>query len=146
MRLELGSRVDCTDERYGKLADIVIDPTSRRVTHVVVEGDRDPTLGQEQLPQLRRPTGGDAVNGVGQRPDHRPPIVAPGQPAGVDEVQPQLDEQKGVPVGLPSEEVDGGLQVAADAVTGGRLDEIGDLLGVESPEPDPVHSRSRPTP
>jgi sporulation protein YlmC with PRC-barrel domain len=39
MRLELGSRVDCTDESYGKLADVVIDPTSRRVTHLVVERD-----------------------------------------------------------------------------------------------------------
>jgi sporulation protein YlmC with PRC-barrel domain len=42
MRLELGSRVDCTDESFGKLADVVIDPTSRRVTHLVVEHDRDP--------------------------------------------------------------------------------------------------------
>jgi sporulation protein YlmC with PRC-barrel domain len=42
MRLELGSRVDCTDESFGKLADVVIDPTSRRVTHLVVEPDREP--------------------------------------------------------------------------------------------------------
>jgi sporulation protein YlmC with PRC-barrel domain len=42
MRLELGSRVDCTDESCGKLVDVVIDPTTRRVTHLVVERDRDP--------------------------------------------------------------------------------------------------------
>jgi uncharacterized protein YrrD len=42
MRLELGSRVDCTDESFGKLADVVIDPTSRRVTHLVVERDDEP--------------------------------------------------------------------------------------------------------
>jgi sporulation protein YlmC with PRC-barrel domain len=42
MRLELGSRVDCTDESFGKLADVVIDPTSRRVTHLVVERDHEP--------------------------------------------------------------------------------------------------------
>ncbi len=41
MRLELGSRVDCTDGTFGELADVVIDPTSRRVTHLVVEPDRD---------------------------------------------------------------------------------------------------------
>ena len=37
MRLELGSTVNCTDGPFGKLADIVIDPTTRRVTHLVVE-------------------------------------------------------------------------------------------------------------
>jgi sporulation protein YlmC with PRC-barrel domain len=46
MRLELGSRVDCTDESFGKLADVVIDPTSRRVTHLVVERDGDPWLAR----------------------------------------------------------------------------------------------------
>jgi sporulation protein YlmC with PRC-barrel domain len=42
MRLELGTRVDCTDESFGKLVDVVIDPTSKRVTHLVVERDGDP--------------------------------------------------------------------------------------------------------
>jgi hypothetical protein len=41
MRLELGGRVDCTDETFGRLVDVVIDPTSRRVTHLVVEPDHD---------------------------------------------------------------------------------------------------------
>jgi hypothetical protein len=36
MKLELGSPVRCTDGRFGELADIVIDPTARRVTHLVV--------------------------------------------------------------------------------------------------------------
>jgi sporulation protein YlmC with PRC-barrel domain len=36
MRLELGSPVNCTDGPFGELADIVIDPTKRRVTHLVV--------------------------------------------------------------------------------------------------------------
>lgn len=39
MRLELGSAVHCADGRYGELADVVIDPTARRVTHLVVEPD-----------------------------------------------------------------------------------------------------------
>jgi len=37
MRLELGSRVRCTDQSVGELADVVIDPTKRRVTHIVVK-------------------------------------------------------------------------------------------------------------
>ncbi len=37
MRLALGSPVYCADGLYGELADVVIDPISRRVTHVVVQ-------------------------------------------------------------------------------------------------------------
>ena len=41
MRLELGSPVNCTDGPFGKLADIVVDPTKRRVTQLVVEPHDD---------------------------------------------------------------------------------------------------------
>jgi len=37
MRLELGSAVHCADGAYGELADVVIDPIRRRVTHLVVQ-------------------------------------------------------------------------------------------------------------
>jgi sporulation protein YlmC with PRC-barrel domain len=37
MRLELGSPVRCADSPFGELADVVIDPISRRVTHLVVQ-------------------------------------------------------------------------------------------------------------
>jgi uncharacterized protein YrrD len=37
MRLDLGSKVHCTDAIFGELADVIVDPISRRVTHVVVE-------------------------------------------------------------------------------------------------------------
>ena len=37
MRLDLGSPVRCTDEAFGELADVVIDPHTRRVTHLVVQ-------------------------------------------------------------------------------------------------------------
>jgi sporulation protein YlmC with PRC-barrel domain len=37
MRLELGKGVRCSDEPYGKLADVVIDPIEKRVTHLVVK-------------------------------------------------------------------------------------------------------------
>jgi sporulation protein YlmC with PRC-barrel domain len=36
MRLELGTPVHCTDQQLGDLADVVIDPVSRRLTHLVV--------------------------------------------------------------------------------------------------------------
>lgn len=39
MRLELGRPVNCTDGPFGKLADVIIDPTKRAVTHLVVEPD-----------------------------------------------------------------------------------------------------------
>jgi sporulation protein YlmC with PRC-barrel domain len=37
VRLELGVRVRCSDGDAGELADVVIDPTTRKVTHLVVE-------------------------------------------------------------------------------------------------------------
>jgi sporulation protein YlmC with PRC-barrel domain len=46
MRLELGSRVNCTDDAFGELADVVIDPTRQRVTHLVVDPDREQWLAR----------------------------------------------------------------------------------------------------
>ena len=37
MRLDLDSAVYCADGQYGVLSDVVIDPTTRRVTHLVVQ-------------------------------------------------------------------------------------------------------------
>ena len=37
MRLELGAPVRCTNEELGELADVVIDPVRKRVTHLVVQ-------------------------------------------------------------------------------------------------------------
>jgi sporulation protein YlmC with PRC-barrel domain len=42
MRLELGCAVQCTDASFGELADVVIDPLSRRVTHLVVRPHKQP--------------------------------------------------------------------------------------------------------
>ncbi|MFL5910825.1 MAG: PRC-barrel domain-containing protein [Gaiellaceae bacterium] len=36
MRLELGKSIHCSDREVGELADLVIDPTTRQVTHLVV--------------------------------------------------------------------------------------------------------------
>ena len=35
MRLELGKTIRCSDREVGELADLVIDPTTRQVTHLV---------------------------------------------------------------------------------------------------------------
>src|SRR4051794_10974023 len=37
MRLDLGSSVRCTDAAFGELADVIVEPLSRRVTHLVVQ-------------------------------------------------------------------------------------------------------------
>jgi sporulation protein YlmC with PRC-barrel domain len=37
MRLELGEPIVCTDGEVGELADVVVDPIQRRVTHLVVQ-------------------------------------------------------------------------------------------------------------
>jgi sporulation protein YlmC with PRC-barrel domain len=44
MRLELGTRVDCTDGTFGELADVVIDPLTKRVTHLVVKSEEEPSV------------------------------------------------------------------------------------------------------
>ena len=54
MRLELGSPVNCTDGPFGELADIVIDPTKRTVTHLVVEPHHD--HGQARLAPIELAT------------------------------------------------------------------------------------------
>jgi sporulation protein YlmC with PRC-barrel domain len=41
-RLDLGSSVHCTDAKYGELADVVVDPTTRCVTHLVVRPHNRP--------------------------------------------------------------------------------------------------------
>lgn len=40
MRLELGCPVRCTDGPFGEVADVVVDPTDRRVTHLVIAPHR----------------------------------------------------------------------------------------------------------
>jgi uncharacterized membrane protein len=42
MRLEIGARVDCSDCAFGELVNVVIDPTTKRLTHLVVKAQREP--------------------------------------------------------------------------------------------------------
>jgi sporulation protein YlmC with PRC-barrel domain len=56
MRLELGSQVDCTDGPFGKLADVVIDPTAKRLTHMVVEPHGEPWDARLVPVELAKPS------------------------------------------------------------------------------------------
>jgi sporulation protein YlmC with PRC-barrel domain len=57
MRLEIGNRVRCTDGVYGELADIVIDPLEKRVTHLVVKPEQDE--GEARLVPIQLAKGRD---------------------------------------------------------------------------------------
>ena len=57
MRLEIGKRVNCTDGVYGELADIVIDPLEKRVTHLVVQPEQ--RSGERRLAPIQLAKGRD---------------------------------------------------------------------------------------
>jgi sporulation protein YlmC with PRC-barrel domain len=59
MRLEIGDRVRCTDGVYGELADIVIDPLEKRVTHLVVQPEQGEGEARLVPIQLAKGSGGD---------------------------------------------------------------------------------------
>jgi hypothetical protein len=50
MRLELGTPVRCTDDTFGELADVVIDPISKRLTHLVVRPRHREGQGSRLVP------------------------------------------------------------------------------------------------
>jgi sporulation protein YlmC with PRC-barrel domain len=57
MRLDLGSSVRCSDASFGRLADVVVDPTARRVTHLVVDASDSP--GRSRLVPVTLARGGE---------------------------------------------------------------------------------------
>lgn len=62
MRLELGTRVDCTDGTFGELADLVIDPSTKRVTHLVAKSHDEPWI--ERLVPVELADPGDNASEV----------------------------------------------------------------------------------
>ena len=60
MRLELGSAVRCSDAAFGELADVVIDPVARRVTHLVVAPHHRPEAAR-LVPVDRASDDGSAI-------------------------------------------------------------------------------------
>ncbi len=93
-RLDLGSRVRCTDAEFGELANLVIDPTTRRVTHLVVRPDDRPDLARIVPVDWAVPEG----------PDHE--IALSASVAEVDALE-QLHEAAYLPLGeFPVEDAD----------------------------------------
>ena len=66
MRLDLGTRVRCTDKPYGELADVVVDPISKRVTHLVVRPTDQEALETRLVP-IELAEGGDEAPEVSLR-------------------------------------------------------------------------------
>jgi hypothetical protein len=66
MRLELGTTVRCTDDAYGVLADVVIDPISKRVTHLVVRPHNQEAL-ETRLVAVELAEGGDEGSEISLR-------------------------------------------------------------------------------
>jgi hypothetical protein len=66
MRLELGTPVRCTDKPYGELADVVVDPLSRRVTHVVVRPSHQEALETRLVP-IELVEGGEEASEISLR-------------------------------------------------------------------------------
>ena len=66
MRLELGTPVRCTDDPYGELADVVVDPISKRVTHLVVRPTHQETLETRLVP-IELVGGGDEATEISLR-------------------------------------------------------------------------------
>jgi hypothetical protein len=62
VRLDLGCPVHCADGAFGELADVVIDPTTRRVTHLVVQPQRASEV--TRLVPAERARGGDESGGT----------------------------------------------------------------------------------
>jgi sporulation protein YlmC with PRC-barrel domain len=60
VRLELGIPVRCADAAYGELADVVIDPTQKRVTHIVVRPQDQEASANRLVPvELMEATSGE---------------------------------------------------------------------------------------
>jgi sporulation protein YlmC with PRC-barrel domain len=66
MRLELGTPVRCTDKPYGELADVVVDPISKRVTHLVVRPSHQEALETRLVP-IELVEGGDEASEISLR-------------------------------------------------------------------------------
>ncbi|MFL5969259.1 MAG: PRC-barrel domain-containing protein [Gaiellaceae bacterium] len=62
MRLELGKPVVCGDHEAGKLADLVVDPVEKRVTHLVVKPAHG--HGDSHLVPIELATPGDEGGGI----------------------------------------------------------------------------------
>jgi hypothetical protein len=87
MRIDLDTPVSCVDGAFGELTDVVIDPVTRRLTHLVVA----PHAGREQARLVPIESARDAAGSEGislksaaaeinqSKPIHESAFVAPGE-------------------------------------------------------------------
>lgn len=66
MRLELGSPIRCTDDVFGELSDVVVDPITKRVTYLVVQPRHQHGLAR-LVPVALAQAGEDIEPGIGLR-------------------------------------------------------------------------------
>jgi sporulation protein YlmC with PRC-barrel domain len=64
VRLELGKPVRCSDDELGTLADVVIDPTTKRITHLVVDPSHEDFAGARLVPVDLAKAGDDDSTGI----------------------------------------------------------------------------------
>jgi sporulation protein YlmC with PRC-barrel domain len=62
MRLELGKRVRCSDGIAGELADVVVDPTTKKLTHLVLQPHHE--HGEARLVPVALAAGDDASGDI----------------------------------------------------------------------------------
>jgi sporulation protein YlmC with PRC-barrel domain len=65
VRLELGKPVRCSDDDdFGTLADVVIDPTTKRITHLVVDPRHEEMTGARLVPVELAQSGDNDSNSI----------------------------------------------------------------------------------
>jgi len=141
MRLQLGSSVDCTDGSFGELADIVIDPSTRRVAHLVVQPrDRHDLARLVPVAQVQTETTSDAAisldGTVAQITALEPiqksaylrlnefPVEDPDWDVGIEEVfaLPYYPSVGGMGVGMPAVDFDPHVVLSYDRVPKGEVE------------------------
>jgi len=138
MQLELEQHVQTTDGMSGTLADVVIDPTKRSVTHVVVRaGEPDPTA---RLVPLQLVTGGgkpgdavslsctaeefgrlESVQGYAYLPVDERPAPDSQWDVGVEDVV-MMPSYQGADLGVYTAEIDPNVGVTYDRVPKGEVE------------------------
>jgi sporulation protein YlmC with PRC-barrel domain len=138
MHLRLDAHVQTTDGLHGTLADVVLDPVKRSVTHVVVRaGDPDPAA---RLVPLQLVTGGatsgdalaltctaqqfeqlDSIQGYAYLPVDQRPASDSEWDVGVEDVV-MMPSYQGADLGVYTAEIDPNVGVTYDRVPKGEVE------------------------
>jgi hypothetical protein len=137
MHLRLDAHVQTTDGLSGTLADVVLDPVKRSVTHVVVRaGDPDPTARLVPMQLVTGGTGGnalslactaeqfeqlEAVQGYAYLPVDERPASDSEWDVGVEDVV-MMPSYQGADLGVYTAEIDPNVGVTYDRVPKGEVE------------------------